>query len=549
LPAVIFGQTNLNFQDGREGEVPTGWFVLDAKSVGYAASWYRQGCHGELNCAALSAPATSDPESFGTLMQSFAAMPFRGEPVRLRAWIRLEKKAPTDFAQMLLHVGRPGFQQGFVDNMANRPIVSEQWVRYEIQGEVASDAETVQIGLTVHGAGRAWIGDVEFGPVTAETSGPAVDAARDAIQKQYARMDAAFMRKDAAEIATVLMPGAQMGVGTVREPLLPAIRSEIAKGPKLATRTEVSAVRLDGDEAIAMVRREAQDQSNAARSVVTSHRDTWVRTPNGWRWRESIEVSYHWVLPPTGADAARPVIAELKSRAVPMSDSDDLAAFGAAVGDARVVALGEAAQGVREFSRVKQRLVEYLVAHKGFTEMQADPNDPDASGLADRLHIHFSSSQVDTPEALANSVAHLLNPPNSVKVVLWTDNTHARNPKLREKFGRKLYVLGFAFDRGEVRAVGVEKGESRGLGVYTALASPDGSGDAVLAAAEIPQFFLNIAKLPSGGPLARWLAELHLFHDLGAFWVLDDPDASLTPVELGLCYDGLYYVEEVHAGG
>ena len=90
--------------------------------------------------------------------------------------------------------------------------------------------------------------------------------------------------------------------------------------------------------------------------------------------------------------------------------------------------------------------------------------------------------------------------------MLWTDNTRARDPKLREKFGRRLYAVGFAFDRGDVRAVGVEKGESRGPGVYTALASPDGSGDAVLAAAEMPQFFLNIAKLPSGGPLARWHA-------------------------------------------
>jgi len=81
------------------------------------------------------------------------------------------------------------------------------------------------------------------------------------------------------------------------------------------------------------------------------------------------------------------------------------------------------------------------------------------------------------------------------------------------------------------------------------MASPEGSGDAVLRAVGLPQFFLNLAKLPTGGALARWLAELHLFHDLSAYWVLDDPDASLQPVELGASYDGLYYVEEVHSGG
>jgi hypothetical protein len=112
-----------------------------------------------------------------------------------------------------------------------------------------------------------------------------------------------------------------------------------------------------------------------------------------------------------------------------------------------------------------------------------------------------------------------------------------------------LYALGFAFDRGEVKAVGMEKGESKGLSVYTAQASPEGTGDAVLSAAGLSQFFLNMQKLPPGGALARWLTEMHLFHDLRAYWVLDDPDASLQPIELALCYDGLYYVEEVHFGG
>jgi erythromycin esterase-like protein len=147
--------------------------------------------------------------------------------------------------------------------------------------------------------------------------------------------------------------------------------------------------------------------------------------------------------------------------------------------------------------------------------------------------VTFSVLEGATPEAKA-------------KTVLWTDNAHARD--LREKFGRKVYAAGFAFHRGEVRAVGVDSGESRGLNVYAAQASPEGSGDAVLSAAGLPQFFLQMAGLPGGGALARWLADAHLFHDLGAYWVLDDPDASLQPLELSKCYDGLFFVEEVHAG-
>ncbi|HUB82038.1 MAG TPA: erythromycin esterase family protein [Bryobacteraceae bacterium] len=538
IPVLGLGQINLDLKQGRAGEVPPGWFVMDPTFRGFTASWEHEGCHGQSPCATLSAPATAVADSLGTLMQSFAAMPFRGQTVQLRGWVRMEKKAPGGHAQMLLHVSRPDFQQGFADTMADRPIVSGEWAQYEIEGYVAQDAQTIQIGFSVYGTGRAWIGGIEFGPAAARTSGPAVDAARADIAKQYARMDAAFVRGDGNEIAAVLMPGAQMGVGTIREPLLPAIQGEIAKGEKLTTRTEISSLRLDGDEAIAMVRREAQDpQSGGKRSVITSHRDTWIRASDGWRWRESIEVSYHWVLPPTLAEAARPVIAELKTRAVPAGGDGELAAFGAAVGDARIVVLGEAAHGTREFAEIKQRLVDYLFAHKGFTILAA-ARDGDAPPRAG-----FMALDEVTPAVLAH-LAGVDHP--QAKIVLWTDNTHARDPQLREKFGRKLYAVGFAFDRGEIRAVGVEKGESKGLNTYTAQASPEGSGDAVLSGAAMPQFFLNMAKLP-GGALARWLADLHLFHDLGAYWVLDDPDASLQPEPLSACYDGLYFVEEIHS--
>jgi hypothetical protein len=521
------------------GQVPPGWFVLDAvKDAGYAAAWRQEGCRGGLPCALVAAPAAPPPAGFGSLMQSFDAQAFRGKTVRLRAWIRVDRKAPADRAQMLLHVGRPGLQQGFVDNMADRPIASEEWRRYQIQGEVAADAETIRIGVTLYGLGRAWVSEVEFGLAAEETSGPAVDAARGAIEKQYARMDAAFVRGDAGEIGAVLMPGAQMGVGTIREPLLPAIESEIAKGSKLTARTVVSAVRLDGDEAVVTVRREAADPlANDRRSVVTTHRDTWIQTADGWRWRESIELAYHWVLPPTGADAARPVVADLQTHAVPIADS--LAAFGAAVGDARMVALGEAAHGTREFQQLKQRLVEYLVKEKGFTVVAA-ANDGEVHDLVGRLGVQFAAFEGTTPEAVANATVP------KAKIVLWTDNAHAR--ELREKFGRKVYAAAFEFHRGEVRAVGVESGESRGLNTYTAPAPPEGSGDAVLSAAGLPQFFLDMAGLPGSGALARWLADAHLFHDLGAYWVLDDPDASLQPLELSKCYDGLFFVEEVHAG-
>jgi hypothetical protein len=543
LCAPAFAQSNLQFLEGRTGEVPPSWFVVDAaQPPGFSARLQRDGCHGTSVCAVLSAPANPAADSFGSMMQSFGASPFRGQTVRLRAWIKLEKKSPSDHAQMLLHVERPNLQPGFVDNMANRPVTNEEWGQYDIRGEVSPDAETIQIGLMLYGGGRAWIGGVEFGKLTADAPGPSTDAARQAIERQYARMDAAFTRGNIEEISAILMPGAQMGLGTIREPLLPAIREEIAKGSKMTAKTTIANLRVDGDEAYVMVRRESQDPAyNGMRTVVTSHRDTWIQTSTGWRWRESIEVSYHWILPPTGTDVARAVAVELKKHVVPVNDPADMAAFGAAVGEARIVALGEAARGTREFTRAKEQMVEYLAGKRGFTLLVA-AKDTDLHGLVERLHIPL----ITVDSVTAENLAPIVNGHPQDKLVVWTDNIHLRDPHLRDKFGRKLYALGFAFDRGDLRAVGVENGESRGLKVYTAGSSPAGSGDAVLSAVGVPEFFLNIGKAPFGGALGRWLAETHLFHDLGAYWVLDDPDASLQPAELSAAYDGLYFVDEVH---
>ncbi|MBZ5586259.1 MAG: hypothetical protein LAQ30_29555, partial [Acidobacteriia bacterium] len=151
------------------------------------------------------------------------------------------------------------------------------------------------------------------------------------------------------------------------------------------------------------------------------------------------------ILPPTSAEAARPVIAELKRRAVALLGTGDLAAIGTAIGEARVVALGEAAHGTREFTQWKQRLVEYLATKKGFTAIAA-ANEAEVHDLVERLHLEYA------PLAGVTS--------SQAKVVVWTDNAHAR--EMHEKLGRNAYALAFAFRRGSIGAVGVEGGESRG---------------------------------------------------------------------------------------
>jgi erythromycin esterase-like protein len=325
---------------------------------------------------------------------------------------------------------------------------------------------------------------------------------------------------------------------------------------------------LDDGAAVVTVEREAADPApGGKRRVVTTHRDTWSRVDDVWRWKESIELAYRWVLPPTSTAVARVVAAEIKAHAKPLQTGPpgeewaNLEAFGAAVAESRIVALGEAARGTREFTGLKQRLVEYLVKNKGFTVLVAT-NPEDARGASEWLSANvpqaaFVAFDSSGAQDMANRFSSLIDTTYpKAKVILWTDNSHARfgdemadkgmGEWLRERYGRSFYVTGFAFRRGEVRAVGVDNGDSKGLAMWTVPPSPEGSGDAVLSAAGMPAFFLDVAALPAAGTLARWLTEAHLFHDLGAYWVVQDPEAALQPAEVRKRYDSLFFVEELH---
>jgi erythromycin esterase len=113
---------------------------------------------------------------------------------------------------------------------------------------------------------------------------------------------------------------------------------------------------------------------------VTHLTDRWKLESGTWMLRSSIvhdEVSYvdgevvqsqREQLAP-----AKAAIAELRDRALVIptlaldADPDQLAAIGEAIGDARIVGMGEGSHGTSEFFAFKNRLFKYLVEKKGFT--------------------------------------------------------------------------------------------------------------------------------------------------------------------------------------
>ncbi|HEY2018193.1 MAG TPA: erythromycin esterase family protein [Bryobacteraceae bacterium] len=113
--------------------------------------------------------------------------------------------------------------------------------------------------------------------------------------------------------------------------------------------------------------------------------------------------------------------------------------------------------------------------------------------------------------------------------------------------GSRMYRVGFAFRRGELRANGFRNGNATGLASHAVPSLPEGSGDSVLGAAGMPLFFLDIRSVEPMTTLGRWLAEPHLFLSVGASWNQDGPENHLRPATLSKAYDGLIFVDEGHA--
>ena len=75
----------------------------------------------------------------------------------------------------------------------------------------------------------------------------------------------------------------------------------------------------------------------------------------------------------------------------------DLEPLGALVGDAHLVALGEATHGARDFFQLKHRLLEFLVERKGFTVFAIEATMPEAFDVNE----YVLSGKGDARKALA----------------------------------------------------------------------------------------------------------------------------------------------------
>lgn len=150
---------NLDLAQGEMGHIPPGWALTqNSVELGYKASLTEEDPNQGRRCVVLS----GDSASFGTLMQKFDAAPYRGKRVRFKSLVRVDLAAGEgNWAGLWMRVDlKKGM--GYFDNMQDRPIKRGEWKAYEVEGDVAPDAESVNVGLLVAGSGKAWMGIASF---------------------------------------------------------------------------------------------------------------------------------------------------------------------------------------------------------------------------------------------------------------------------------------------------------------------------------------------------------------------------------------------------
>lgn len=118
------------------------------------------------------------------------------------------------------------------------------------------------------------------------------------------------------------------------------------------------------------------------------------------------------------------------------------------IGDARIVAMGEATHGTREFFRMKHRTLEFLTEKMGFTVFAMEANWPESLAVND----YVLNGKGDPAAALAGMYFWTWNTEEVLDMIRWM-RTYNENPA----HTRKLKFLGFDMQTARVAVSNVEE--------------------------------------------------------------------------------------------
>lgn len=177
--------------------------------------------------------------------------------------------------------------------------------------------------------------------------------------------------------------------------------------------------------------------------------------------------------------------------------------------------------------------------------------------LAQHLELQKSieTSFAVRDRAMAENVQWILEHEGpGAKMIVWAHNGHvATQPfgnvpsmgvHLRKMFGSDMVVFGFAFNQGSFQAMEMPFPSEKGLHSFTVGPAPEGSLDALLAAAGLSLAAIDLRAVPKDGPVAEWFSADHATRNIGAGYADQFAASFLAPQKVPRLYDALFFVEK-----
>jgi erythromycin esterase len=589
---------NASMLQGKPGETPKGWFV---PVEGYSARLVAEGATPGRHSVLLQKDGQSaNAGPFGNIMRTFNAMPYRGKKLRFRAMVRFEGMPLFGRTQMWLRVDRQNHQMGFFDNMGNRPITNSAWRSYEITGPVADDAAFVNIGLMLLGDGKAWMDAVtievfdgkqwalvpsdhlsaNFVP-TAKALDPKTEQAIVAQLKAravpLATVEAGHGFDDLAPLDKIVGDARIVALGEASHGTREFFQMKHRMLEYLVNKKgfTVFAIEANWPEAEVADRYVKTGEGDPVAALDAMYFWTWhtqeVADMIRWMRGYNKQPGKHPMLTFTSFDMQTPAVAAKQVLDyIGKADKADLESVTKAYSRFTPAHRAEPLKSDREAlaaDRAHAEEVAKLLDDKRAVLVQAT-SEADFRHARQCARIVQQAATMKAPgqniylvrdQSMAENVKWLADQayPNQ-KMVLWAHNGHVGDGvigggatmghHLRQMFGDKMVVLGFGFDRGQIRAVTMSGGKFAGGPVPQDVPPAiQGSSEAVLRQAGSPRFLLDFRSVPPASPLGAWLREENLFREPGAAWDPDQPQAFFSPMALSKTFDGIIFIAESHA--
>ncbi|MCA9728472.1 MAG: erythromycin esterase family protein, partial [Candidatus Eisenbacteria bacterium] len=459
-----------------EGDPPDGWFL---GGEGYDAGVDHEIKHSGRRSVRL---AFREGTGFGVATASFPADSARGRSLHLSGYLKTEGIG-RGWAGLWMRVDGPDGPLQF-DNMQRRGVTgTTDWIRYDVELPVAEEATNINFGALLAGDGTVWIDDLalEVGkappaPTMITIDGVVLDGTRtpipgalvaliapesrhadawtlsdaegrfemEVVSHEYGvtataeGLTAAYLGPRAFEQGSdntieVVMSGDGILVeGTMRDELDRAVPNTLVELPRVSMDVADLFYAQTDDEGRFRVRL-PRAQGYLISSGDLSLRSDLSQVPGD---RDS-DIDFMVVRDAPADDA---VVMSLRGRAIPLTNVQaehgfaDMQPIREIVGSARVVGLGEATHGTREFFQLKHRFLEFLVEEMGFRVFAIEANWPECFAINDYV-LH---GEGDPVAALDGIYFWTWNTKEVLSQIEWMRRYNA-NPAHVEK----LQFLGF----------------------------------------------------------------------------------------------------------